>query len=123
MQCFVHTSTVYQASISQNKDPTDSRKSDKNFLQEHLPLVNTPHGLYYSQGWRGKLVEFLVACHSMSLSSQMIVTPHVSLPQAVLLPSFSLWHRRPVFGKWLPLALPFGKSSSQSQQISVLIHL
>lgn len=92
-------------------------------LTLYIPLVNIPHELCYSRGQREKLVEFSATFHSRYLSFQMIRIPHVSQPQAVLLPSFSLWHRRPVFGKWLPLALPFGKSSFQSQQISELIHL
>lgn len=92
-------------------------------LNLYLPLVSIPHELCYSRGQKEKLVEFSATFHSMYRSFQMIRIPHVNQPQAVLLPSFSLWHRRPVFGKWLPLALPFGKSSSQSQQISELIHL
>lgn len=51
------------------------------------------------------------------------MNPHAGWQQAVLLPSFSLWHKMPVFGKWLPLAPPHGTSSSQSQQKSELIHL
>lgn len=85
--------------------------------------MNIPHGLYYNQGLREKRVEFSTVCHSTFLFSQMTGIPHAGWQQAASLPSFSLWHRMPVFGKWLPLAQPYGKSSSQSQQKSELIHL
>lgn len=89
----------------------------------NIPSVSTPHGLYYSQGLKGKRVEFSTVCHSRFLFCQMTRIPHAGWPQAAWLPSFSLWHKMPAFGKWLPLAPPHGKSSSQSQQRSELIHL
>lgn len=89
----------------------------------NIPSMNTPHGLYYSQGLKGKQVEFSTVCHSRFPFCQMTRIPHGGWQQAVWLPSFSLWHRMPVFGKWLPLAPPYGKSNSQSQQRSELIHL
>lgn len=91
--------------------------------QPNLPSVNTPHGLYYSQGLKEKQVEFSTVCHSRFLFCQMTRIPHAGWQQAVWLLSFSLWHKMPVFGKWLPLEPPHGKSSSQSQQRSELIHL
>lgn len=91
--------------------------------QTNIPSVNTPHGLYYSRGLKGKQVEFSTVCHSKFPFCQMTRTPHAGWQQAVWLPSFSLWHKMPAFGKWLPLAPPHGKSSSRSQRRSELIHL
>lgn len=94
--------------------------SGSNTVRLSSPWGNTPLEWCCSPGWKVTQVGSSASCHSRFQFCPRTETVLSSWPPAAWPPSSSLWHRRSGSGKWLPLAPPYGTSSSQSLQRSGL---